>query len=62
VVEYVRQHLPANILFRQPIPRSIAAADAFAAGQPVVTRTPADAASQAYVNVATTLVERISGA
>lgn len=58
VVDYVRQHLPANIVFRQPIPRTIATADAFAAGQPVVTRTPADAASQAYVNIATLLSER----
>lgn len=59
VLEYVRQHLPANILFRQPIPRTIAAADAFAAGQPVVTRSPADPAAQAYVNIATVLADRI---
>lgn len=59
VVEYVRQHLPANMVFRQMIPRTVAAADAFAAGQPVVTRTPADPAAQAYVNVATLLAERI---
>jgi len=58
VVEYVRQHLPSNIVFRQPIPRTIAASDAFAAGQPVVLRTPSDAASQAYVNVATALADR----
>jgi chromosome partitioning protein len=58
VVEYVRQYLPANIVFKQMIPRTIAAADAFAAGHPVVTRTPADAAAQAYVNVATALSER----
>ena len=58
VVEYVRQHLPANIVFRQPIPRTVATADAFAAGQPVVMRSPADAASQAYVNIATLLAER----
>lgn len=59
VLDYVRHHLPSNIVFRQPIPRTIAAADAFAAGQPVVTRSPADAASQAYINVATALVDRI---
>ncbi len=58
VVEYVRQHLPANIVFKQPIPRTVAAADAFAAGQPVVTRTPSDEAAQAYVNIATILAER----
>lgn len=61
VVEYVRQHLPANIVFRQTVPRTIATADAFAAGQPVVTRTPSDAAAQAYINIATQLVERIDG-
>jgi chromosome partitioning protein len=58
VVEYVRRHLPANIVFDIVIPRTIATTDAFAAGQPVVLRTPADPASQAYVNLATQLVER----
>ncbi|SRR6266542_330817 len=60
VVDYVRKHLPANIVFDVVIPRTIATTDAFAAGQPVVTRTPADPASQAYVNLATLLVERMS--
>src|SRR3954470_20145429 len=59
VVEYVRRHLPANIVFDVVIPRSVAAADAFAAGQPVVVRTPADAAAQAYVNLATILADRL---
>jgi chromosome partitioning protein len=59
VVEYVRQHLPANILFKQTVPRTTAASDAFAAGQPVVIRTPADLASQAYINIATVLAERL---
>ena len=58
VVDYVRRHLPANIVFETVIPRTIATADAFAAGQPVVLRTPADAAAQAYVSLATQLVER----
>ncbi len=58
VVDYVRRHLPANIVFDTVIPRTIATTDAFAAGQPVVLRTPADAASQAYVNLAGQLVER----
>lgn len=60
VVDYVRKHLPANILFEQPVPRTVAAADAFAAGQPVVLREPADAASQAYVNLATLLADRFA--
>jgi cellulose biosynthesis protein BcsQ len=59
VVEYVRKHLPANIVFDVVIPRSVATADAFAAGQPVVVRSPADAAAQAYVNLATILADRL---
>lgn len=58
VVDYVRRHLPANVVFPIVIPRTIATADAFAAGQPVVLRSPADAASQAYVNLATHLANR----
>jgi ATPases involved in chromosome partitioning len=60
VVDYVRNNLPANIVFDVVIPRTMATADAFAAGQPVVVRTPADAAAQAYVNLATILVDRMS--
>jgi chromosome partitioning protein len=58
VSEYVRRHLPRNMVFDLVIPRSTAAADAFAAGQPVVLRSPADAAAQAYVNLATELASR----
>ena len=58
VVEYVRRHLPSNIVFPIVIPRTIATTDAFAAGQPVVLRSPADAASQAYVNLASHLADR----
>jgi chromosome partitioning protein len=58
VVDYVRRHLPSNIVLPVVIPRTIATADAFAAGQPVVLRSPGDAASQAYVNLATQLVDR----
>ena len=58
VAQYVRSHLPANMVFDVVIPRTIASTEAFAAGQPVVLREPADAASQAYVNLATVLAER----
>jgi chromosome partitioning protein len=58
VLDYVRRHLPPNIVFPTVIPRTIATADAFAAGQPVVLRSPADAASQAYINLATQLSDR----
>lgn len=58
VVDYVRRNLPANIVFDIVVPRSVAAAEAFAAGQPVVLRNPADPASQAYVNLAMLLADR----
>lgn len=59
IAQYVRSHLPSNMLFDVVIPRTVAAVDAFAAGQPVVLRTPSDAAAQAYVNLATQLAERL---
>jgi len=49
------------MVFDTVVPRTIASTEAFAAGQPVVLRTPADAASQAYVNLATTLAQRFEG-
>lgn len=55
---YIREHVPANMVLDVIIPRTVAVADAFAAGQPVVIRDPADPASQAYVNLATRLAER----
>lgn len=60
VLHYVREHLPKHLVFDLPIPRTAATADAFASGQPVVLRAPADAASQAYINIATKLAERIA--
>jgi chromosome partitioning protein len=60
VVHYVREQLPPHLVFDTPIPRTPATADAFSAGQPVVLRNPADAASQAYVNIATRLAERFA--
>jgi chromosome partitioning protein len=61
VQEYVRAHLPPSMVLEQMVPRTVAAADAFAAGQPVVLRAPGDDAAQAYVNVATLLADRIGG-
>jgi chromosome partitioning protein len=58
IAQYVRSHLPHNMVFDIVVPRTFAAVDAFAAGQPVVLRTPSDAAAQAYVNLATLLAER----
>jgi chromosome partitioning protein len=58
VADYVRQHLPRNMVFDIVVPRTSASSEAFAAGQPVVLRSPADPAAQAYVNLATVLAER----
>jgi chromosome partitioning protein len=52
VAEYVRSHLPAGMVLDIVIPRSMNAADAFAAGQPVVLRTPDDPVSKAYTQLA----------
>ena len=60
IAEYVRAHLPTNMVFEITIPRSAAAAEAFAAGQPVVLRDPADAASVAYMQIAQLLAERFA--
>ncbi len=57
---YIRQHLPAGMVIDGTIPRSSALAEAFAAGQPAVLRSPADDASQAYVNLATRLAQRFA--
>jgi chromosome partitioning protein len=62
IAQYVRTHLPHKLVFDIVVPRTFAAVDAFAAGQPVVLRTPSDAAAQAYVNLATLLAERFSEA
>jgi chromosome partitioning protein len=57
-VQYIREKVPPHLMLDLVIPRSAALAEAFAAGQPAVVRSPADAASQAYVNLATRLAER----
>ncbi len=56
---YIREKVPAHLMIDIVVPRSTAVAEAFAAGQPAVVRSPADPASQAYVNLATRLAERI---
>ena len=52
VAAYVREQLPPELLFDVAIPRTMASIDAFAAGQPVVLRSPEDAASRAYTRLA----------
>lgn len=58
--EYVRSHVPRDLVFDLTIPRSAAVSDAFAAGQPVVLRAPDDDASRAYLDLATLLAERFA--
>jgi len=60
-LQYIRQNVPQSLLLDVMIPNSVAVSDAFAAGQPVVLREPADPAAQAYVNLATLLAERFPG-
>jgi chromosome partitioning protein len=52
VATYVREQLPRELLFDMAIPRTMASIDAFAAGQPVVLRSPDDPASVAYTRLA----------
>lgn len=52
VAAYVREQLPPELLFDVSIPRTMASIDAFAAGQPLVLRSPEDAAAIAYATLA----------
>ncbi len=60
VAEYVRQQLPAELLFDVVVPRTMASIDAFAAGQPVVLRAPDDLAARAYVRLAELLEPKLT--
>jgi chromosome partitioning protein len=57
---YIRQHLPADLVFDTVIPRTLATSEAFAAGMPVVLRDPQDPASLAYQELAAALTERFA--
>ena len=59
VASYVREQLPAELVFDVTIPRTMATSDAFAAGHPVVLRAPDDAASVAYRQLAEALDARL---
>lgn len=60
IVDYVRQQLPADLVFETMIPRTAATVEAFAAGQPVVLRTPEDPASVAYGQLTDILRKRLA--
>ena len=59
VAAYVRAQLPPELLFDVVIPRTIASIDAFAAGQPVILRSPDDPAAQAYSRLAELMDARL---
>jgi chromosome partitioning protein len=52
VAAYVREQLPRELVFDVSIPRTMASIDAFAAGQPIVLRSPDDPAARAYERLA----------
>ncbi|CAN5887263.1 ParA family protein [soil metagenome] len=60
VAAYVREQLPPELLFDVEIPRTMASIDAFASGQPVVLRSPDDAAAVAYSRLAELLDPRLA--
>jgi chromosome partitioning protein len=60
VAAYVREQLPPELLFDVAIPRTMASIDAFAAGQPVVLRSPEDLASKAYERLAELLDPKLA--
>ena len=60
ITDRVREQLPPSLLFEAPIPRTAATVEAFAAGQPVVVRSPDDPASTAYASLAEALTQRTS--
>lgn len=60
VAAYVREQLPAELLFDVAIPRTMASIDAFAAGQPVILRAPDDAAARAYQRLAELLEPKLA--
>ena len=59
VAKYVREQLPAGLVLDTVIPRTAASVEAFAAGQPVVLRSPDDPAAQAYRSLAAYLAGRL---
>ena len=60
VADYVREQLPPELLFDVVIPRTIASIEAFAAGQPVVLRSPDDPAALAYLRLADLLDPKLA--
>jgi chromosome partitioning protein len=60
VAKQVREQLPAGLVLDVTIPRTAASIEAFAAGQPVLLRSPDDPAALAYRALADYLAGRLS--
>jgi chromosome partitioning protein len=60
VESYVRAQLPGGMVLDITIPRTSASVESFAAGQPLVLRTPEDSAAIGYTSLAARLRERLS--
>jgi chromosome partitioning protein len=60
VAAYVREQLPKGLVLDMVVPRTPASIDAFAAGQPLVLRSPDDAAAQAYRALAEHLAGKLA--
>ncbi len=60
IADYVRQQLPPDLVFEVMVPRTAATVEAFAAGQPVVLRSPLDPAAIAYGTLTDMLTGRLA--
>ncbi len=60
IVSRVREQLPPELVFDVPVPRTAGTVEAFAAGQPVVLRSPEDPAAAAYIALAEALADRLA--
>jgi len=61
VASYVREQLPRGLVLDIMVPRTQPSIEAFAAGQPVVLRSPDDPAAQAYRALAEQLAPKLQG-
>lgn len=60
VATFVRDQLPKELVLDIVIPRSPASAESFAAGQPLVMRSPHDEAARAYTALAARLAPKLT--
>lgn len=58
VAAYVREQLPKGLVLDIAVPRTAASVEAYAAGQPVVLRSPKDPAAKAYLELAEQMAAR----